>query len=35
LVEIADMEEFKEEKRQVENLRGVRLHNNDLGEVTS
>jgi hypothetical protein len=36
LVEIADMEEFKqEEKRQVENLRGVRLHNNDLGEVIS
>jgi len=33
LVEIADMEEFKEEKRQVENLRGVRLHNNDLGEI--
>lgn len=37
LVEIADMEEFKEEKRRVENLRGVmRLHNNDdLGEVIS
>ena len=35
LVEIADMEEeLKEErKKQVENLRGVRLHNNDLGEV--
>lgn len=35
LVEIADMEELKEEKKQVENLRGVRLHNNDLGEVNS
>jgi hypothetical protein len=34
LVQIADMEEeLKEEKKQVENLRGVRLHNNDLGEV--
>ncbi|RLN39752.1 hypothetical protein C2845_PM01G00900 [Panicum miliaceum] len=34
LVEIADMEEeLKEEKKQVENLRGVRLHNNDLGEI--
>ncbi|WVZ55212.1 hypothetical protein U9M48_005904 [Paspalum notatum var. saurae] len=32
LVEIAVMEEFKEEKKQMENLRGVRLHNNDLGE---
>uniref|UniRef100_A0A0A9D6H0 NAC domain-containing protein n=1 Tax=Arundo donax TaxID=35708 RepID=A0A0A9D6H0_ARUDO len=34
LVEIADMEEqLEEEKKQVENLRGVRLHNNDLGEI--
>ncbi|KAK3150296.1 hypothetical protein QOZ80_3AG0231380 [Eleusine coracana subsp. coracana] len=34
LVEISDMEEeLKEEKKQVENLRGVRLHNNDLGEI--
>lgn len=33
LVEISDMEEFKEEKRRVENLRGVKLVNNDLGEV--
>jgi hypothetical protein len=34
LVQIIDMEEeLKEEKKQVENLRGVRLHNNDLGEV--
>ncbi|KAJ1299072.1 hypothetical protein BS78_01G503200 [Paspalum vaginatum] len=33
LVGIADMEEFKEENKQVENLRGVRLHNNDLGEI--
>ncbi|CAL4928719.1 unnamed protein product [Urochloa decumbens] len=34
LVEIAEMEEeLKEEKKQVENLRGVRLHNNDLGEI--
>ncbi|PWZ05889.1 NAC domain-containing protein 86 [Zea mays] len=34
LVEIADMEELKEEKRRVENLRRVRLHNNDdLGEI--
>ncbi|TVU48594.1 hypothetical protein EJB05_08235 [Eragrostis curvula] len=34
LVEIADMEEeLIEEKKQVENLRGVRLHNNDLGEI--
>ncbi|XP_062209655.1 NAC domain-containing protein 54-like isoform X2 [Phragmites australis] len=34
MVEIADMEEeFNEEKKQVENLRGVRLHNNDLGEI--
>lgn len=36
LVEIAEMEEeLKEEKKQVENLRGVRLQNNDLGEVTN
>lgn len=34
LVDISDMEEeLKEEKKQVENLRGMRLHNNDLGEV--
>ncbi|KAL6847498.1 hypothetical protein ACP4OV_022524 [Aristida adscensionis] len=34
LVDISDMEEeLKEEKKQVENLRGVRLHNNDLGEI--
>ncbi|KQK23951.1 uncharacterized protein LOC100843938 isoform X2 [Brachypodium distachyon] len=33
LVEISDMEEFKEEKRRVENLRGVKLVNNDLGEI--
>ncbi|KAL6589767.1 hypothetical protein ACP70R_050214 [Stipagrostis hirtigluma subsp. patula] len=34
LVEIADMEEeLKEEKKQAENLRGMRLHNNDLGEI--
>ncbi|KAF8780205.1 hypothetical protein HU200_001872 [Digitaria exilis] len=34
LVGIAEMEdELKEEKKQVENLRGVRLHNNDLGEI--
>jgi hypothetical protein len=33
LVEISEMEEFKEEKKQVENLRGVKLVNNDLGEV--
>ena len=35
LVEIADMEEelMEDKKQAVENLRGVRLHNNDLGEV--
>ncbi|KAL5210741.1 hypothetical protein ABZP36_006364 [Zizania latifolia] len=33
LVEITDMEVFKEEKRLVENLRGVKLVNNDLGEA--
>ncbi|XP_037437222.1 uncharacterized protein LOC119304159 [Triticum dicoccoides] len=34
LVEISDMQEFKEEKkRPVENLRGVKLVNNDLGEI--
>uniref|UniRef100_A0ACD5WTD5 Uncharacterized protein n=1 Tax=Avena sativa TaxID=4498 RepID=A0ACD5WTD5_AVESA len=33
LVEISDMEEFKEEKKQAENLRGVKLVNNDLGEI--
>jgi hypothetical protein len=32
-VEISDMEEFKEEKKRVENLRGIKLVNNDLGEV--
>ena len=33
LADIRDMEEFKKEKRQAENLRGVKLVNNDLGEV--
>ncbi|KAL5218174.1 hypothetical protein ABZP36_018858 [Zizania latifolia] len=33
LVEITDMEVFKEEKKRVENLRGVKLVNNDLGEI--
>ncbi|XP_039831257.1 NAC domain-containing protein 86-like isoform X2 [Panicum virgatum] len=35
LVEIADMEEelMEDKKQAVENLRGVRLHNNDLGEI--
>ena len=32
-VEIADMEVFKDDKKRVENLRGVKLVNNDLGEV--
>ncbi|XP_044979941.1 uncharacterized protein LOC123447411 [Hordeum vulgare subsp. vulgare] len=33
LVEISDMQEFKEGKKRVENLRGVKLLNNDLGEI--
>ncbi|CAM0870345.1 unnamed protein product [Alopecurus aequalis] len=33
LVEISDMVEFKEERKQAENLRGVKLVNNDLGEI--
>lgn len=32
-VEIADMEVFKDDKKRVENLRGVKLVNNDLGEI--
>uniref|UniRef100_A0A0D9VNS9 NAC domain-containing protein n=1 Tax=Leersia perrieri TaxID=77586 RepID=A0A0D9VNS9_9ORYZ len=32
-IEITDMEVFKNEKKRVENLRGVKLVNNDLGEI--
>ncbi|XP_006649289.1 NAC domain-containing protein 86-like [Oryza brachyantha] len=32
-VEITDMEVFKDEKKRVENLRGIKLVNNDLGEI--